>query len=109
MSTISTARPAADKELVAIAKYVCSKNVGDAQAYTHARYCLIDALGCALEALGSPDCTKLLGPIVPGTVVPHGAKVPGTAYALDPIKAAFDISCLVRWLDFSDTLSLIHI
>ena len=103
MSTISTARPAADKELVAIAKYVCSKNVGDAQAYTHARYCLIDALGCALEALGSPDCTKLLGPIVPGTVVPHGAKVPGTAYALDPIKAAFDISCLVRRLDFSDT------
>ena len=103
MSTISTARPAADQELVAIAKYVCSKNVGDVQAYTHARYCLIDALGCALEALGSPDCTKLLGPIVPGTVVPHGAKVPGTAYALDPIKAAFDISCLVRWLDFSDT------
>jgi hypothetical protein len=91
------------KELVALAKYTCSDKVGDARAYTHARYCLIDALGCAFEALGAPDCTKLLGPIVPGTVVPDGARVPGTSFVLDPIKAAFDTTCLVRWLDFSDT------
>jgi 2-methylcitrate dehydratase len=102
-SSFSTSRPAPDKALVDLAKYTCSNNVGDSKAYTHARYCLIDAIGCALEALGAPECTKLLGPIVPGTVVPLGARVPGTAYVLDPVKAAFDISCLIRWLDFSDT------
>ena len=102
-SSISASRPAPDKELVALAKYTCSKNVGDAQAYTHARYCLIDAIGCALEALGEPECTKLLGPIVPGTIVPNGAKVPGTQFQLDPVQAAFNIGAMIRWLDFNDT------
>ena len=68
-----------------------------------ARYCLIDTLGCGLEALEYPACTKLLGPIVPGTVVPHGARVPGTSYQLDPVQAAFNIGAMIRWLDFNDT------
>ena len=67
------------------------------------RYCLIDTLGCGLEALEYPACTKLLGPIVPGTVVPHGARVPGTSYQLDPVQAAFNIGAMIRWLDFNDT------
>ena len=68
-----------------------------------ARYCLMDTLGCGLEALEYPACTKLLGPIVPGTVVPHGARVPGTSYQLDPVQAAFNIGAMIRWLDFNDT------
>src|SRR5438128_5274009 len=63
----------------------------------------MDSLGCALLALNFPACTKLLGPIVPGTVVPHGSRVPGTNFQLDPITAAFNIGTLIRWLDFNDT------
>ncbi|NHH84162.1 2-methylcitrate dehydratase [Burkholderia gladioli] len=68
-----------------------------------ARHCLLDTLGCGLEALSYPACTKLLGPLVPGTVVPNGARVPGTSFQLDPVKAAFDIGAAIRWLDFNDT------
>jgi 2-methylcitrate dehydratase len=64
---------------------------------------LIDSLGCGFLALAFPACTRQLGPISPGTIVPHGAKVPGTDYQLDPVKAAFDIGAMVRWLDFNDT------
>jgi 2-methylcitrate dehydratase len=63
----------------------------------------MDTLGCGLEALSYPACTKLLGPIVPGTVVPNGAKVPGTQFQIDPIQAAFNIGAMIRWLDFNDT------
>ena len=63
----------------------------------------MDTLGCGLEALEYPACTKLLGPIVPGTVVPNGAKVPGTPFQLDPVQAAFNIGAMIRWLDFNDT------
>ena len=72
-------------------------------AYTTARHCLIDTLGCGLEALEYPACTKLLGPIVPGTTVPNGARVPGTQFQLDPVQAAFNIGAMIRWLDFNDT------
>ena len=96
-------RPAPDKELVAIANYAAQDNVGSELAFTTARYCLMDALGCAILALQYPACTKLLGPIVPGTIVPVGARVPGTDYLLDPILAAFNIGTIVRWLDFNDT------
>ncbi len=72
-------------------------------AYATARHCLLDTLGCGLEALSYPACTKLLGPIVPGTVVPNGAKVPGTPFQLDPVQAAFCIGAMIRWLDFNDT------
>ncbi len=96
-------RPAPDAELVTIADYVLKNNLQSDVAYTTARYCLMDALGCAILALQYPACTKLLGPIIPGTIVPDGARVPGTAYVLDPILAAFNIGTLVRWLDFNDT------
>jgi 2-methylcitrate dehydratase len=99
----SNERPAADKAIADIADYVLTYKVESELAYSTARACLIDTLGCGLEALEYPACTKLLGPIVPGTVVPHGARVPGTEYQLDPVQAAFNIGAMIRWLDFNDT------
>ncbi len=100
---ISNVRPDPDQVLVDIADYVLNYEIKSDLAYQTARNCLIDTLGCGLEALSYPACTKMLGPIVPGTVVPNGAKVPGTSYQLDPVKAAFDIGAMIRWLDFNDT------
>jgi len=100
---ISNARPQPDQVLVDIADYVAKYKVTRAEAYETARHCLIDTLGCGLEALSYPACTKLLGPIVPGTMVPNGAKVPGTQFQLDPVQAAFNIGAMIRWLDFNDT------
>jgi len=100
---ISNVRPKPDKVLTDIADYVTRYQVTSAEAYETARYCLMDTLGCGLEALEYPACTKLLGPIVPGTVVPNGAKVPGTQFQLDPVQAAFNIGAMIRWLDFNDT------
>jgi 2-methylcitrate dehydratase len=102
-SHISNERPAPDQVLTDIADYALSYEVTSELAYTTAHYCLLDTLGCGLEALEYPACTKLLGPIVPGTVVPHGAKVPGTPHQLDPVQAAFNIGAMIRWLDFNDT------
>jgi len=102
-SHISNVRPRPDKILVDIANYVSNYRIKSTEAYGTARYCLMDTLGCGFEALEYPACTKLLGPIVPGTVVPNGAKVPGTSFQLDPVKAAFDIGAMIRWLDFNDT------
>ena len=102
-SHISNERPAPDKVLTDIADYALSYEIKSELAYTTARYCLIDTLGCGLEALEYPACIKLLGPIVPGTVVPHGARVPGTSFQLDPVQAAFNIGAIIRWLDFNDT------
>lgn len=96
-------RPAPDAELVSIADYVTRDNLKSEVAYTTARYCLMDALGCAILALQYHACTTLLGPIIPGTFVPIGARVPGTSFILDPILAAFNIGTLIRWLDFNDT------
>lgn len=86
-----------------IVDYVRDTPITHSLAYDTARHCLIDSLGCALEALDYPACTKLLGPVVKGTIVPHGARVPGTQFQLDPIRAAFNIGTMVRWLDFNDT------
>jgi 2-methylcitrate dehydratase len=99
----STHRPEPDAVLADIADYVLGYRIESQEALETARYCLIDTLGCGLEALGYPECTKLLGPVVPGTVVPNGAKVPGTQFQLDPVQAAFNIGVLIRWLDFNDT------
>jgi 2-methylcitrate dehydratase len=102
-SHISNERPAPDKVLTDIADYALSYKINSELAYTTAQYCLIDTLGCGLEALEYPACTGLLGPIVPGTIVPNGARVPGTGYQLDPVQAAFNIGAMIRWLDFNDT------
>jgi 2-methylcitrate dehydratase len=102
-SHISNVRPKPDKVLTLIADYATKYLVKSDEAYETARYCLMDTLGCGLEALEYPACTKLLGPIDPETVVPHGAKVPGTKFQLDPVQAAFNIGAMIRWLDFNDT------
>jgi len=102
-SQIGNERPVPDKVITEIVDYVLSYEVKSELAYATARYCLMDTLGCGLEALEYPACTKLLGPIVPGTVVPQGARVPGTSYQLDPVQAAFNIGAMIRWLDFNDT------
>ncbi|TAN30493.1 MAG: bifunctional 2-methylcitrate dehydratase/aconitate hydratase [Castellaniella sp.] len=102
-ATISNVRPQPDQVLVDIVNYVFDYKIDSALALETARNCLIDTLGCGLEGLEYPACRKLMGPIVPGTVVPHGAKVPGTQFQLDPVQAAFNIGCMIRWLDFNDT------
>ena len=102
-AAISNIRPKPDKVLVDIADYAAGYRITRKEAYETARNCLIDTLGCGLEALSYPACTKLLGPIVPGTIVPNGAKVPGTQFQLDPVQAAFNIGAIIRWLDFNDT------
>ena len=96
-------RPDPDEVFVNIAEYVSDYKVQSAEAYNTARNCLIDTLGCGFLALRFPECAKHLGPIVPGTTVPFGSRVPGTQFELDPVKAAWDIGCVIRWLDFNDT------
>ncbi|WP_283163032.1 bifunctional 2-methylcitrate dehydratase/aconitate hydratase [Alicyclobacillus mengziensis] len=92
-----------DTVLEQISDYVLHADVDTDVALATARYDLLDALGCAMQAFNYPACTKLMGPLVPGTVVPGGARVPGTAYVLDPVQAAFNTSIAIRWLDYSDT------
>ncbi|MBC7193128.1 bifunctional 2-methylcitrate dehydratase/aconitate hydratase [Marinobacter sp.] len=96
-------RPDYDQVLQQIADYVLNYRIESDEAWETARYCLMDTIGCGLLALRFPECTKHLGPIVEGTVVPNGARVPGTPYRMDPVKAAWDIGCIVRWLDYNDT------
>jgi len=97
------ARPDPDNVLTGIADYVLDYKITSPLAFETARNCLIDTLGCGLEALEYPACTKLLGPLVPGMTIERGAKVPGTSYQLDPVQAAFNIGTMIRWLDFNDT------
>jgi len=106
MSTLdykSAQRPDPDALLVAIAEYAKSFQIQSNQAYETARYCFMDTLACGFQALKYPACTRLLGPIVPGALMPGGARVPGTSFELEPVQAAFNIGAMVRWLDFNDT------
>ena len=104
MSTVETnVRPEYDVELQTLADYVLGFTIDSDEALQTARHCLMDTLGCGLLALRFPECTKHLGPLVEGTVVPHGARVPGTSFRLDPVKAAWDIGAIIRWLDYNDT------
>ena len=96
-------QPTFDKLLRDIAEYVLQRNFQCDLAYETARHCLMDSVGCGLLALQFPACTKLLGPIVPGAEMVNGVRVPGTHYQLDPFMAAFNIGCLIRWLDYNDT------
>ncbi|RCI09715.1 hypothetical protein L249_3952 [Ophiocordyceps polyrhachis-furcata BCC 54312] len=91
-----------DGEIQDIADYVANKNIDSELAFSTARSILLDTLGCGLEGLRFSECSKLLGPIVPGTVVPNGTRVPGTPYVLDPVNGAFNIGTMIRWLDFND-------
>lgn len=99
----SAKRPDPEQVLVDIADYVINYNIQSTEALETARYCLMDTLACGMLALKYPACTKLLGPVVPGAELKNGARVPGTAYELDPVQGAFNIGAMVRWLDFNDT------
>src|SRR5450755_2326837 len=99
----SAERPAPDPVLTAIADYALKFEIDSSLAYETAGYCLMDTLACGFQALKYPACTKLMGPVVPGATLTNGARVPGTAYELDPINAAFNIGAMIRWLDFNDT------
>ncbi|TRM09242.1 bifunctional 2-methylcitrate dehydratase/aconitate hydratase [Lentibacillus cibarius] len=96
-------KPVADAILDEIADYVMHKEILSEEAFKTAHYVLIDTLGCGILALNYPECTKLMGPIVPGTMVPNGTRVPGTSYVLDPVQGAFNIGAMIRWLDYNDT------
>jgi 2-methylcitrate dehydratase len=100
---ISNVRPPFDQPLIDIVDYTLTYKIESPLAYETARYCLLDTLGCGLQALDFPACTKLLGPLVPGLTMHHGARVPGTSYRLDPVQAAFNIGTMIRWLDYNDT------
>ncbi|HEX4242542.1 MAG TPA: bifunctional 2-methylcitrate dehydratase/aconitate hydratase [Steroidobacteraceae bacterium] len=99
----SAQRPAPDELLTAIADYALDAVIKSDLAYETAAYCLMDTLACGFQALKYPACTRLMGPVVPGATLTNGARVPGTAYELDPISAAFNIGAMIRWLDFNDT------
>ena len=104
MSTpTTTSRPTFDQPILDIVDYALACTITSNLAYETARYCLLDTLGCGLQALAFPACTKLLGPLVPGLTMHNGARVPGTSYELDPVQAAFNIGTLIRWLDYNDT------
>lgn len=92
-----------DQLLVDIAEYVLNDAVESEEVYRIAQHVLLDSIGTGLLALRFPECTKLLGPIVPGAFLPGGARVPGTRFELDPVHAAFNIGCMIRWLDYNDT------
>jgi len=96
-------RPQPDREMTDIADYIVDYVVDSETARDTARYALMDSIGCALLALRHPECMRLTGPIAEGTTVPLGVRVPGTGFELDPVKAAFDIGTLIRWLDYNDT------
>jgi len=96
-------RPQYDKVLVDIAEYVCNYRINSEEAWSTARYCLMDSLACAMLAMKFPGCTRLLGPMVPGAEMNGGARVPGTSYELEPAQAAFNLGVLIRYLDFNDT------
>ena len=98
----SAHRPDPDPLLVDIARYARDAVIDSELAYHTARYCLMDTLACGLQALKYPACTRLLGPVVPGAIMPGGARVPGLNYELDPVQAAFNIGAMVRWLDFNE-------
>ena len=99
----SNLRPQPDALLAEPARYALAARGFGAATLATARLVLADSLGCAALASTHAECRRVLGPIVPGTTVPNGVRVPATSFELDPVKAAFDTGALIRWLDFNDT------
>src|SRR5438270_7904743 len=104
-SPVSNVRPEPDRVLIDIADYACNYRIESDAVIATARLCLTDTLAGALDALDFLECRNVLGPLVPGTIVPHGSRVPGTRYELDPATAAFSLGAMIRWLDFNDQFS----
>ena len=94
----SAVRPPADELLVTLAQYACQAVIDSPLATDTARACLMDSLACAFQALRFPACVQRLGPVVPGATLPGGARVPGTAFELDPVQAAFNIAVVTGCL-----------
>lgn len=103
IQTVSSQKIEFDKVISDIVDYVMDYPILSDLAYDTAYHCLLDTLGCGMESLEYPACKKLLGPIVPGTIVPNGTKIPGTQFQLDPVQGAFNLGTMCRWLDFNDT------
>ncbi|EMH0062036.1 bifunctional 2-methylcitrate dehydratase/aconitate hydratase [Providencia rettgeri] len=101
--TVNSHKIEFDKVISDIVDYVVNYPIVSDLAYDTAYHCLLDTLGCGMESLEYPACKKLLGPIVPGTIVPNGTKIPGTQFQLDPVQGAFNLGTMCRWLDFNDT------
>ncbi len=95
------AKPKPDTVISDISSYTHNYKVDSQLAFKTAHYCFLDSLGCALAALKYPQATSIIGPVVPMTV-PHGARVIGTSFELDPVQAAFSNTALIRWLDYND-------
>jgi len=103
-AVLDASRPDFDQVMQDIVDYVMTYDVTrSGEAMETARYCWMDTMGCGLFALNYPACTRMLGPVVPGAGMTNGARVPGTSYELDPVRAAWNIGAMVRWLDFNDT------
>lgn len=104
MSAIVTenTRPEPDKVLKDIATYIHNYNIDSKLAVDTARLCFLDTLGCGLAALKYEEPKRIIGPVVPGTVVPNGTKVIGTSHQLDPVRGAWAIGTIIRWLDYND-------
>src|SRR5262249_45332007 len=105
LTTVKNTRPPPDQELVDIADYTCNYKVRKEETFDIARLCLMDALACGLDALDFEECTRMIGPVVPGTTVPNGGRIPGTKFELDPDPAAFTFTSMIRWLDYNDTFT----
>ena len=102
---VSNVQAGTDQVLIDIADYVLGYRVASKDTFATARLCLTDTLAGALDALDFEECARLVGPLVPGTIVPNGARVPGTRHELDPATAAFSLGAMIRWLDFNDQFS----
>lgn len=103
-AVLDASRQPFDLVIQNIVDYVLDFDVSQSLlAMETARYAWMDSIGCALLALDYPACSKMLGPIVPGGSMQNGARVPGTSYQLDPVRAAWNIGAMVRWLDYNDT------
>lgn len=88
-----------DDLLVAIADYAAGPAAAGPGEIDAARTCFLDALASGFVALKDPECTRLIGPVVRGATTNGGARIPGTSYELDPVKAAFDLGVLLRCAD----------
>ena len=99
----SAVRPSPDQPLLDVADYVIDYPIRSEEAFDTARYMLLDSLACSALAMKQADCVAHLGPLVPGAQMAGAARVPFTAYELDPVQAAYNIGVQIRWLDFNDT------
>jgi hypothetical protein len=78
-------------------RYALNGNVTHERAFVQAYHALLDALGRGLDALQHAECTRLLGPVITGALMPGGARVPGTSLELDPVHAAFNLGVMFAW------------